>query len=260
LDCTLTEAVYQKEKEFQSSQRDSWKLKATTIPPNNTPSSETPDIHIRDLNVKEAPNRTHMSSAEEWAMRNAPIARHKPWGQQTEQKNLWDYHIKIVPDEERPCFLSAPVTTRSQRNAASGEASGSNQGHNTLLSPTNPIRYVPGVGFMHQQHHTSNEENNQVQGPQIQQKTSIPPAPTATSRCNFCKGEGHYAATCEVKCKADSDLRYRIVPSTNMAKIYLDLEEGPQDDPDFHIIAHIDKDNRMRDAYIACIRICPMWS
>jgi len=36
LDCTLAEAVYQKEKEFQSSQRDSWKLQATTIPPNNT--------------------------------------------------------------------------------------------------------------------------------------------------------------------------------------------------------------------------------
>jgi len=45
-----------------------------------------------------------------------------------------------------------------------------------------------------------------------------------------------------------------------MAKIYLDLEDGPKDDPNFNLVAHVDKDDRMRDAYIACIRICPMWS
>jgi len=87
LDCTLAVAVYQKEKEFQSSQRDSWKLKATTIPPNNTPSSESPDINIPELNVKEAPNRTDMWSAEEWAIRNASIAGHEPWGQLPAQNN-----------------------------------------------------------------------------------------------------------------------------------------------------------------------------
>jgi len=115
-------------------------LKPTTISPNNTPSFETPDIDIPELNVKEAPNRTHMWSVEEWAIRNTSNASHNPW----------DYDIMIVPDEERPFFLSAAVTIRSQRNAASGEASGSNLGHNTLLSPTNPMRYVPGVGFIHQ--------------------------------------------------------------------------------------------------------------
>jgi len=124
-------------------------LKATTIPPNNTPSSDTTDIDILELNIKEAPNRTHMWSVEEWAIRNAPNARHEPWVQQPSPNNPWDYNIKIVPDKERPSFLCAAVPTRSQRNAASGEASGSNQGHNTLLSPTNPMRYVPGVGFMH---------------------------------------------------------------------------------------------------------------
>jgi len=113
---------------------------------------------------------------------------------------------------------------------------------------------------MHQQHHTSNMENNHVQNPQTQEKTSIPPAPTATCRCNFCKGEGHHVLTCEAKRKADADLRYRIVPATNMAKIYLDLDDGPKDDSDFYLVAHVDKDDRMRDAYIACIRICPMWS
>jgi len=259
LDCTLAEAVYWKEKEFQSSQGDSRKLKATTIPPNNTPSSETPDIDIPEVNVKEASNRTCMWSADERAVRNTPIAHHEPWGQQTEPQNPWDYNIKQVADEERASFLSAAVTTRSQRNTASGEASGSNQGHNTLLSPTNPMRCMPGVGFMHQQHHTSNKENNYVQEPQTQKKTSIPPAPTATRRCNFCKGEGHYTSTCEAKRKADSDLRYRIVPGTNMAKIYLDLDDGPKDDPGFYLVAHVDKDDGMRDASIACIRICLMW-
>jgi len=122
------------------------------------------------------------------------------------------------------------------------------------------MTYVPGVGFMHQQHQTNNEENNLVHNPQIQEKTSIPPAPTATRRGNFCKGEGHYASTCEAKRNADSDLRYRIMPATNMAKIYLNLNDGPKDDPDLHLVAHVDKDDRMRDAYIACIRICPMWS
>jgi len=94
---------------------------------------------------------------------------------------------------------------------------------------------------MHQQRHSSNEENNHVQDPQIQENTSIPPAPTATRRYNFCKGEGHYASTCEGKRKADSDLRYRMVPATNMAEIYLDLDDGPKDDPDFHLVAHVDK-------------------
>jgi len=122
------------------------------------------------------------------------------------------------------------------------------------------MRYVPGVGFMYQQHHTSNERNNHVQDPQTQEKMSIPPAPTATHRCNFCKGEGHYASTCEAKRKADAELRYRIVPATNIAKIYLDLEDGLKDNPDFYLVAHVDQDDRMRDAYIVCIRICPMWS
>jgi len=45
-----------------------------------------------------------------------------------------------------------------------------------------------------------------------------------------------------------------------MAKIYLDLEDGYKDDPDFYLVPHVDKDDRMRDAYIACIRICPMWN
>jgi len=113
---------------------------------------------------------------------------------------------------------------------------------------------------MLQQHHTTSEENNLVHNPQIQEKTSITPPPTTTRRCNFCKGEEHYTPTCKAKRKADSCLRYKIVPTTNMAKQYLDLEEGPKDDPDFYLVAHVDKDDRMRDASIACIRICPMWS
>jgi len=99
------------------------------------------------------------------------------------------------------------------------------------------MRYVPGVGFMHQQHHTNSEENNIFHDPQTQEKTSIPPAPTAPRSCNFCKGDGHYAATCKAKHKADVDLRYRIMPATNMAKIYLDLEDGPKDDSDFYLVA-----------------------
>ena len=113
---------------------------------------------------------------------------------------------------------------------------------------------------MHQQHHTSNEVNNHVQDPQRQEKKLIPPTPTTTRQCNFCKGEGHYASTREAKCKADSDLKYRIVLASDMAKIYLDLDDGPKDDSDFYLVAHVDKDDRIRNAYIACIRICPMWS
>jgi len=201
-----------------------------------------------------------MWSVEQWGIRNAPSARHKLWVQQPARNNPWDYNIKIVSGEERHSFLSAAVTTRSQCNVSSGEASGSNRGHNTLLFPTNPVRYVPGVGFMHQQHNTTSEKNNLVHNPQIQEKTSIPPAPTTTRRCNFCKGEEDYASTWEAKREAELDLRYRIVPAPNMTKIYLDLWDGPKDDPDFYLVTHIDKDNRLRDAYITCIRICPMWS
>ena len=50
------------------------------------------------------------------------------------------------------------------------------------------------------------------------------------------------------------------MPVTNMAKIYLDLKDGPKDDPDFYLTAHINKHDRMKHAYITCIRICPMWS
>jgi len=45
-----------------------------------------------------------------------------------------------------------------------------------------------------------------------------------------------------------------------MAKIYLDLDDGPKDDPDFYPVPHVDKDDRIRDDSLACIRICPMWS
>ena len=112
LHCTQVEAVYQKKKEFQTSQQDSWKLKPTTIPPNNTPSSEISDINIDKLNIKEAPNRTHMwSGEEEWVIRIAPIACHNPYGQQPERNNPWYYNIKIIQEEETPMFLSAAVST-----------------------------------------------------------------------------------------------------------------------------------------------------
>ena len=111
---------------------------------------------------------------------------------------------------------------------------------------------------MHQQHHTTSEDNNLIHDPQMQENTSIPPAPTATHRCNFYKCRGHYASTCEAKRKAGADLRYRIVPSNNMAKIYLDLEDVLKDDSDFYLVTHVDKDDRMRDSYIVYIRICPM--
>jgi len=45
-----------------------------------------------------------------------------------------------------------------------------------------------------------------------------------------------------------------------MGKLYLDLDDSPKDDPDFFLVAHVEKDDRMRDVYIACIRICTMWS
>jgi len=45
-----------------------------------------------------------------------------------------------------------------------------------------------------------------------------------------------------------------------MAKIHLDLDDGPKEDPDFYLVANIDKVDRMRDAYIACIRICHILS
>jgi len=31
------------------------------------------------------------------------------------------------------------------------------------------------------------------------------------------------------------------MPATNMAKRYLDLEDGPKEDPDFFLAAHVDK-------------------
>jgi len=45
-----------------------------------------------------------------------------------------------------------------------------------------------------------------------------------------------------------------------MAKIYLDNDDGPKDYPDSYLVAHVNKDDRMRDAYNPCIRIYPMWS
>jgi len=201
-----------------------------------------------------------MWTVEEWAIRNAPIACYEPWVQQPSQNNPEDYNIKNVPDEERPSILSATVSTRSKLNAASVETSGSKQGHNSLLFPNNPMRSMPAEGFIHHQHHTASDENNLVQDYQTQGKTSIPLVPTATRHYNFCKGKIHYASMCEAKRKVDADLRYRIVPATNMAKIDLDLEDGFKDDPDFYLIAHLEKYDGMRDAYIAWIRICQIWS
>jgi len=113
---------------------------------------------------------------------------------------------------------------------------------------------------MLRQHHITIEEHNLAYDPQTQEKTSIPPAPTATRHCNLYKGMGHYESTCEAKRKADTNLRHRIILATNMAKIYLDPEDGPKKDFDIYLVAHMDKDYRMRDTYIAYIRICHMLS
>jgi len=100
------------------------------------------------------------------------------------------------------------------------------------------MRYVPGVRIRHQLYLIIHKEKNLVHDPKKQEKTSIPPSPTATYLCLFCKGKEYYAATCEAKRKVDTDLRYRIVPVTNMTEIYLDLENGPNEDPEFYLAAH----------------------
>jgi hypothetical protein len=103
-----------------------------------------------------------MWTAEEWAIRNAPIARHTPWNQQAEQNNPWDYNIKIVPDQEERTFLSASVTTRSQSNIAPAQASGLPLGEIPSAPPTTPMRYVPGVGFVHQPQNNNTEEDEPI--------------------------------------------------------------------------------------------------
>jgi len=45
-----------------------------------------------------------------------------------------------------------------------------------------------------------------------------------------------------------------------MANIYLDLKDSLQEDPFFYLAAHIAKNDKMRDAYLTCISICPRWS
>jgi len=117
LDCTLSEAVYQKEKESQSSQWDSWKLRATTIPLNNTPSPLTTYIDIPKLNIKEGPNRTHMWTAEEWVIWNVPFARYDSWDQRPERNNPLDYKIKkYLPRKDSPSsqWQLAPDHTTTQ--------------------------------------------------------------------------------------------------------------------------------------------------
>ena len=52
--------------------------KLIKIESHHYPSSETLEIDILELNIKATPNHTHMWSAEEWAIRNAPIACHEP--------------------------------------------------------------------------------------------------------------------------------------------------------------------------------------
>jgi len=88
---------------------------------------------------------------------------------------------------------------------------------------------------------------------------TIPPASTTSRHYNFCKGERDYASTCESKRRLEAYLRYRIMLVINMAKIYLDLEDDHKDDSDFYLVAHVNKEDGMRDAYITYIRICPMW-
>ena len=49
------------------------------------------------------------------------------------------------------------------------------------------------------------------------------------------------------------------MPGTNMAKIYINLEDGPKEDLDFYLASHVDNYDTLRDAYITYIRICPIW-
>jgi len=41
--------------------------------------------------------------------------------------------------------------------------------------------------------------------------------------------------------------------------MYINLEDGLKEDLDFYLTADADNNDRMRSAYIACIRLCPMW-
>jgi len=49
--------------------------------------SKTLDINIPELDMKKAPNRTQLLTAEESAIGNAPFAHHDPWDKLTEPNN-----------------------------------------------------------------------------------------------------------------------------------------------------------------------------
>jgi len=50
------------------------------------------------------------------------------------------------------------------------------------------------------------------------------------------------------------------MPATTMTKICLDLRESSKEDPNFHLAAHVNNNDRIRVTHIAWIRICPIWS
>ena len=60
---------------------------------------------------------------------------------------------------------------------------------------------------------------------------------------------------CKVKHKADPKLRYRIMATANMTKIYINLKDYHYEDPNFFLTTYVNKNNRIRDAYIHYMKI-----
>ena len=84
--------------------------------------------------------------------------------------------------------------------------------------------------------------------------------PYNRQQCTFRKKFDHNVQTCTKKCKTLNDLNNRIQPSLNNIIDGGRVPNGWEDvDKDFFIAQWIDQGLGMKDAYQACIKVCPIW-
>jgi hypothetical protein len=94
------------------------------------------------------------------------------------------------------------------------------------------------------------------------------PTPINTSipynrrQCAFCKKYGHNVQTCTKKRETLNDLNNRIEPSLNNIIDSGRIPNGWEDDngsKDFFIAQWLDQGSGMKQAYLACMKVCPIW-
>jgi len=102
---------------------------------------------------------------------------------------------------------------------------------------------------------------SQIPPPPAEEPQQIPieDVPTRKNTCSYCYKDKHNIRTCTFKGKGDYDLSNNGSYNKTRIRQLIHNHEQPEGQLDLHVAAWLDQEEGLKEGYVACIKVCPVW-